>query len=146
MVSMKNEIEVKPGEDRRKKTPWDMVTGAGGISSAGIGLFVLNLLMSQTATLDRHGDMIQSNREASKEVLEELDGIKSEFSLDIQGFKIKHLTLSDQFEGYERQQMTIMHKLEDIEDIEASLGQWKDLEIRLKAWVTDRFARKADND
>jgi hypothetical protein len=139
----KESEDMRLGSDRRNKTVWDTVSGAGGIGSGVIGLFILNLVGSQTATLDRHGDMIQDNRDASKAVLSELDTIKKDFSLDIEQFKLKHLALTQQLNECERQQVNMMGKLDDLDDIERALSQWRDLEIRLQSWVATRFQRKA---
>ena len=141
-IDQEEEMRRLSKDRRQPRTPYDWVSGLGGGSATIIGVFIYQMVSGLSAQIDDHGDMIRENRATNKAVLEELDDIKKEFSLDIQDFKLKHRALTAQLDACERQQMAMMGKMDDFEDIEHALEQWRGLEKRLKDWAESTFQKR----
>ena len=128
--------------DRRKKTLSDYAGSFGGVGSAGIGVLILNLLMHQNSVLDTHSDLIKDNKESQAKVMGLLQDMKSEFTLDINTFKLKHANLEHALKACEDDQREMTDRLAGIERQVRNTDDWDALERRLRLWAENTFVRQ----
>lgn len=126
-------------KDRRKKTPFDFMSSVGGAGSAGISSVLLVLVLNQNSTMESNKDLIKDNRHEQGQITTLLKDMRSEFKVDIQEFKLKHVNLESQMSTCDVTQQTLVNRVTTLE------SQRNDPDVeseRLKRWVSENFVRR----
>jgi hypothetical protein len=140
---------------RRRERILDGVSASSGIGSVGVGIFILNMLVSQGDTQKDHGRWIHENTRSNERVLEMLQEMNEEFRSDIRRFEDEHVKLQSGLRDLELGGATTGTRLQSLEQIvlnpKFSRGDWspkedaeamKDFEVDIKTWVGDHFEKK----
>lgn len=132
-----NRDDDAPRRQRRRKEPLEYIGSIGGAGSLGAAGIIISILVHQNSTFDLHSELIRDNRKSQDEALSLLKDMRSEFSVDIHKFNLKHASLDQKLGTCKVGQSELMRRIADLEETTLRRREFDELQ----SWVSNNFTR-----